>query len=48
MIAYGATVGPCFTYWEVWFLISKDLPLPELFLSGLHLSRIFHWQGMGD
>ncbi len=22
--------------------------LPELSLSGLHFSRIFHWQGMGD
>ncbi len=21
--------------------------LPELSLSGLHISRIFHWQGMG-
>ena len=42
MIAYGATVGPCFTYWEVWFLISGFLNVSVEFCE-IRTTLLYSW-----
>ncbi len=42
MIAYGATVGPCFTYWEVWFLISGFLNVSVEFCES-RTTLLYSW-----
>ena len=42
MIAYGATVGPCFTYWEVWFLISGLLNVSVEFCES-RTTLLYSW-----